>query len=190
MRIISGSARGRQIEAPKGRDTRPTLDRVKEALFGMIQFDLPGARVLDLFSGSGNLGLEALSMGAAFAVFNDAAAESNRVIRANVERLGFEGQALVLMRDYAACLDMLAGRGERFDFVFLDPPYDTGLDGAAVQGILDRGLLSGDGRIIVEHSAARPLDFPGKIGNSRKYGQTRITFLTRPDEESVEEPQI
>lgn len=88
----------------------------------MIQFDLPGARVLDLFSGSGNLGLEALSRGAAFAVFNDAAAESNRVIRANVERLGFEGQALVLMRDYAACLDMLAGRGERFDFVFLDRP--------------------------------------------------------------------
>lgn len=91
MRIIAGTKRGQPIAAPKGRDTRPTLDRVKESLFGIIQFEIAGKTVLDLFAGSGNLGLEALSRGAEHAVFNDAARESAAVVRTNVERLGFCG---------------------------------------------------------------------------------------------------
>ena len=95
MRIIAGSARGRALLAPKGRNTRPTLDRVKESLFGILQFSIPGSRVLDLFAGSGNLGLEALSRGADFALFNDHDAKCCTIIRQNLEACGFPNKAMV-----------------------------------------------------------------------------------------------
>ena len=125
MRIIAGSCKGRPILAPKGMDTRPTLDRVKESLFGIIQFQLYGKTVLDLFAGSGNLGLEALSRGASFAAFNDMSRDAVKVIRANIEKLGFEQKSVVMNVDFAQAIRSLSAR--RFDIVFLDPPYRAGL---------------------------------------------------------------
>ena len=122
MRIIAGTKRGQAITAPKGRKTRPTLDRVRESLFGIIQFEVAGKTVLDLFAGSGSLGLEALSRGAEYAVFNDAARESVAIVRANVEKLGFTRQAAVYSLDYRAAIQAAARAGFRFGLVFLDPP--------------------------------------------------------------------
>lgn len=120
MRIIAGSARGRRFDAPEGRNTRPTLDRVKEAMFGMIQFDIENTQVLDLFSGSGSLGLEALSRGGAHCVFCDSDKKSIQVIKHNVEALGFGGRSEVLFGDAFALLPLLSAEKRRFSLVLLD----------------------------------------------------------------------
>jgi len=183
MRIISGTARGRLIEAPQGRNTRPTLDKVKEALFGSIQFDIPDSRVLDLFAGSGNLGLEALSRGARQAVFNDCSAECVRIIKNNAEKLGFLDRAVVMQRDYAACLAFFAGK-EPFDFIFIDPPYHSDLARPAVEQIFAQGLLAKGGRIVIERQARDGSEYPGRLLSVRKYGDTELVFLTNPESES------
>ena len=121
MRIISGSARGRTIVAPQGMDTRPTQDYVRESLFNILRADVPGARVLDLFAGSGALGLEALSRGAEHAVFVDSARAAVACVRRNVETLRMDGRCQVLACDWRAAAQRLAGGG--FDLVFIDPPY-------------------------------------------------------------------
>ena len=118
MRVIAGKAKGIQLKTPDGMLTRPTTDRVKEALFSILQFDLPGTRVLDLFGGTGQLGIEALSRGAKEAVFVDAREEACRLIRENLKRAGFTGQ--VVRGDYLTYLDQCR---EKFDIIFLDPPY-------------------------------------------------------------------
>ena len=177
MRIIAGSARGRTIEAPKGLSTRPTLDRVKESLFGIIQFELYGSRVLDLFSGSGNLGLEAVSRGAVWAVLNDSDAGCVGVIRKNVEKLGFGDRVSVTNRDYAAQLAALKG-GEPFDIVFLDPPYQAGLAEKAVELVFQYGLLAQGGKIVVEHDIRDAAAYQGKVLSVRKYHETALTFIT------------
>ena len=123
MRIIAGEARSRTILAPEGRDTRPTLDRVRENLFNILQWQCPGARVLDLFAGSGALALEALSRGAAEAVLADCDARAVRVERQNVEALGFSQRARVLQADWRETVRKLSAEGRSFQLVFLDPPY-------------------------------------------------------------------
>lgn len=183
MRIISGTARGRIIEAPEGRNTRPTLDKVREALFGSIQFDIPDSRVLDLFAGSGSLGLEALSRGARQAVFNDSSAECVRIIKNNAEKLGFLDRSVIMQRDYAACLAFFAGR-EPFDFIFIDPPYQRGLAQPAVEQIFALNLLAKGGRIIIERDAKDDSTYCGKILSIKKYGATELVFLTNPESES------
>lgn len=183
MRIISGSARGRSIYAPKGLSTRPTTDRVKESLFGILQFRIAGAAVLDLFSGSGGLGLESLSRGAKSAVFNDADRESVRVIKSNLQMLGFEDRATVFNLNADACLKLLAQKEQKFDLIFLDPPYDKGLEIEAVERIDTLGLLSPGGRIVIEHAAKTRVELPSAVGkllfvaDTRKYGDTSISFL-------------
>ncbi len=124
MRVITGSARGRKLKTLSGEDVRPTTDRVKEALFSIIQFELEGRRVLDLFAGSGQLGIEALSRGAASAVFVDAARASVQVVRENLEAVKLAQSAQVFQMDSLA---FLAGSCGPFDLVFLDPPYGAGL---------------------------------------------------------------
>ena len=124
MRVITGSARGRKLKTLSGEDVRPTTDRVKEALFSIIQFEIEGRRVLDLFAGSGQLGIEALSRGAAGAVFVDAARACVQVVRENLEAAGLARSAQVFQMDSLA---FLAGGCGPFDLVFLDPPYGTGL---------------------------------------------------------------
>ena len=123
MRIIAGTARGTALFAPKGLDTRPTRDQVKESLFNMLQGYLPEATVLDLFAGSGALGLESLSRGAAYAVLVDRDREAAACIQRNVEKLRFEGRARLLRCEWTQALPRLRAEGDRFDLVFLDPPY-------------------------------------------------------------------
>ena len=134
MRVITGSARGKRLAVLEGEAVRPTTDRVKEALFNIIQFQIEGRRVLDLFAGSGQLGIEALSRGASEAVFVDCAKESIAVITKNVENCGLAGQARIVQTDYAS---YLARRDGTFDLVFLDPPYRTAGKGSAARGRQD-----------------------------------------------------
>lgn len=176
MRIIAGNCKGRNIAAPKGLDTRPTLDRVKESLFGIIQFQLYGKAVLDLFAGSGNLGLEALSRGASFAAFNDSSREAVKIIRANVEKLGFNDKALILNADYLQAISSLSAR--RFDIVFLDPPYRAGLCEKALCTLAASGILNADAMIIAESDAhiLPQQSGPLELYDRRIYRDTALSF--------------
>lgn len=136
MRIITGAARGRRLIAPEGTDVRPTTEKVKESLFSILQFELEGRRVLDLFAGSGQLGLEALSRGAAEAVFVDRDKRSLEIVKKNIERTGLSANARAVLRDAIAFLET---EPAPFDIVFMDPPYGQGLiDQAAA--VLPRAL--------------------------------------------------
>lgn len=178
MRIIAGSARGRQIIAPKGQATRPTLDRVKESLFGILQFSLPGSRVLDLYAGSGNLGLEALSRGASYAVFNDHSRECCEIIRKNIDGLGFSAQAFVMQSEALSALERLNGI-EPFDVVFLDPPYRAGAQ-QALTALFMKGLIANGGQVVVEHAWEEPpaaIEALFSCVDTRKYGDTGLSFF-------------
>lgn len=177
MRVIAGIAKGREIQSPKGMNTRPTLAKVKEAMFGMIQFDIEGAFVLDLFSGSGGLGIEALSRGADRCVFCDADRHAYSIVKANVERLGFSDSASVFYGDSIALLDRLAADGARFDIVLLDPPYESGLESRAIARLLELELLNTGAILLCEHSKDAPPAFPAgfSVGKARKYGDSYVT---------------
>ena len=182
MRIIAGTARGRRFDAPKGMDTRPTLDRVKESLFGMLQFDLPGSRVLDLFSGSGNLGLESASRGAARVVCNDRSRECADQIRTNAKLLGLDGIVEVLCLDYTACLERLSRENAQFDLSFLDAPYADGTAARAAEQLFQANLVAEQGRVIIEHATNLPPDVNPQIARlleSRRYGNCAISIYMR-----------
>ena len=123
MRIIAGEARGRQIIAPEGRNTRPTLDRVRENIFNMLQADVPGSRVLDLFAGSGALSLEAISRGAESAILVDSDRKAHMVQKRNIETLRYTERTRVLLCDWKKAVRILQEEGQKFDLIFLDPPY-------------------------------------------------------------------
>ncbi len=181
MRIIAGSARGRSFDAPQGRDTRPTLDRVKEAIFGSVQFQVPGATVLDLFSGSGNMGLEALSRGASEAICVDASPVCAALIRKNGEKLGLSEGLRVQNAEYGAALSALAAQGKQVDIVFLDPPYASGFAADAVGRIFREGILRRGGVVIVEHAWDQPPalgEGPWEVTRVKKYGACGVTTLT------------
>jgi 16S rRNA (guanine(966)-N(2))-methyltransferase RsmD len=146
MRIISGSARGTKLLTLEGENTRPTSERAKEAVFSILQFELRERRVLDLFAGSGQLALEALSRGASSAVLCDASSAAARVIAANVEKTHCKDRCRLLCADYLDCIRTL--RGEQFDLVFLDPPYAQGLLVPALRALCEADLLA-DGAIVV-----------------------------------------
>jgi len=152
MRIIGGSARGRRLKAPKGRALRPTAARVKEALFNILPHDLSGAKVLDLFAGTGNLTVEALSRGAAEAILIDASAESAKTIRENLRRLDLTDRAKVWVAPVNRAVRLLGGRRETFDIIFLDPPYDQRLVERTLRTVAEGGLLRQTGTLIAEHS--------------------------------------
>jgi len=184
LRIISGSARGRSIEAPLGADTRPTLDKVREAIFGAIQFDVPASSVLDLFAGSGAMGLEALSRQASFVTFNDALRKSCTVIERNIKALGFQDSCELLTLDYLGALDTLSLKGRKYDIIFLDPPYGPELADKAVQRILELNLLNDNGRIIIEHEIKMPPSTPVGYGaKAKRYGKTGVTTIKKGDHE-------
>ena len=179
MRIIAGTARGRTIEAPKGRDTRPTLDRVRENLFNILQRKTWDARVLDLFSGSGALSLEALSRGAEMAVMVDHDRAAHACEKQNAEKLGFAGKTRILLTDWQQAVRQLQAAGERFDLVFLDPPYamrDLTDVMAALIPLLDEEAV-----VIVEHEAqVMPSTADGyEMYDSRKYGYAGVSFFRR-----------
>lgn len=179
MRIIAGSKRGCAIAAPKGLDTRPTLDRVKESLFGILQFEIRSKRVLDLFAGSGNLGLEALSRGASFAFFCDASRAAVRVVEANIQKLGFENRSKVLNCSFEAAIAALARSGERVDIVFLDPPYASGLHEKALLALRNSAILAPGAILIAEHDPARPPALPEGLAayDQRRYGEVALSLI-------------
>ena len=151
MRIIAGTARGRKIEAPEGKNTRPTLDRVRENLFNILQMKIRGSRVLDLFAGSGALSIEALSRGAESATLVDSDRNANRIQKKNLESLGFAGQAEVMLRDWKQAAAELIRDGRQYDLVFLDPPYRmTDLRDVFAE---ITGIIAADALVVLEHEA-------------------------------------
>ena len=146
MRVITGIARGMRLETLEGMDVRPTSEKVKEAIFSVINFDIEGRRILDLFAGSGQLGIEALSRGAEKCIFTDASQNSIEVVKRNVKKTGFEKQSVICRTDYAS---FLRGTKETFDIAFIDPPYADGMTVNALE--LTAKLMSDYGIIVVEH---------------------------------------
>ena len=179
MRVITGKARGVQLKTPEGMDTRPTTDRVKEALFSIINFDIPGARVLDLFGGTGQLGIEALSRGAKSAVFVDAREESCRLIRENLKRTKLEQDAKVVRSDY---LDYLRRCREQFDIILLDPPYAEVFLENALKTIPEIDILNSGGIIVAERPLGKelPWEFDGfRRSRDYKYGKILLTIYRK-----------
>lgn len=182
MRVISGTARGTNLNTLEGDNTRPTLDRVKESLFSIIQTLIPKSRILDLFAGSGALGIESLSRGAEYAVFCDKSYKASEILKKNIEKTHFEEKSTIITKDYLKALEEL--KNEKFDIIFLDPPYKLNLVGKAVEKILELDILNEDGVIIVEtDEEKRDLDNLNKIKiniyDLRIYGRVRLIFLNR-----------
>jgi len=179
MRVITGTARGVQLKTPEGMVTRPTADRVKEAMFSIIHFDLPGAQVLDLFGGTGQLGIEALSRGAKSAVFVDAGEPACRLIRENLKRCRMEGQGRVVRSDY---LDYLSRSAETFDIILLDPPYAEVFLENALKRITEIDILRSGGIIVAERPLGKelPWEFSGYTrSKDYKYGKTLLTIYRK-----------
>ena len=149
MKIITGTAKGKRLKTLEGEATRPTSERIKEAIFSSIQFDVEGRRVLDLFAGSGQMGLEALSRGAQSAMFVDSAKEAVDVVKANAEATGFFGVCRYLVSDYRNFLRKYAGR-ERYDLIFIDPPYAMECAKDAVERLLRADLVAKGALVVLE----------------------------------------
>lgn len=178
MRVISGSARGRKLLAPSGLDTRPTTDRVKESIFNIISPYLPCDKVLDLFAGSGALGIEALSRGSKHGVFVETDKNAFTVIRQNLDLARVSDKSELVTLD---AFLYLSRTREQFDIIFLDPPYNTGLLTKAIDEIYQKGLLSPNGIIVAEseHMGEEPDDEYFDIIKRAKYGKTTV-FVLRP----------
>ncbi len=179
MRVITGKARGVVLKTPDGMQTRPTADRVKEALFSIIQFDIPTARVLDLFGGTGQLGIEALSRGAASAVFVDAGEDACKLIRENLRRTRLESSAKVIRSDY---LQFLKTTKESFNIIFLDPPYAEVFLENALKMITEIDILQSGGIIVTERPLGKelPFEFPGYTrSKDYKYSKTILTIYRK-----------
>ena len=187
MRVITGKARGVVLKTPEGMQTRPTTDRVKEALFSIIQFDLPGAKVLDLFGGTGQLGIEALSRGAAEAVFVDAREDACRLIRENLRRTKLEQGTKVVRSDY---MDYLKRCREKFGIILLDPPYAEIFLENSLKMITEIDILQSGGIIVAERPVGKdlPWDFPGYTrSRDYKYGSTLLTLYRKNEPEEGNE---
>jgi 16S rRNA (guanine966-N2)-methyltransferase len=175
MRVIAGTARGRKLMQPEGLDIRPTLDRVRAALFNMLMPEIEGARFLDLFSGTGANGIEALSRGAAHAVFVDNDATAQKIIRENLFHTGLARQARCLALTVP---QDLARINERFDLIFADPPYNATDYSALLAGVMQAGLLQEEGAVIIEHArrAALPENIAGLERTREKhYGDVALS---------------
>ena len=179
MRVITGKARGVVLKTPEGMQTRPTADRVKEALFSIIQFDIPGCKVLDLFGGTGQLGIEALSRGASSAVFVDASDAACKLIRENLRRTKLEAEGKVVRSDY---MDFLKNCREKFDIILLDPPYAEVFLENSLNFITEIDILQTNGIIVTERALDKELPFaPDGFSRSKdyKYGNTLITLYRK-----------
>lgn len=181
MRIISGKARGTKLFTLEGENTRPTLDRVKEPLFSILMNEISEAKVLDLFAGSGALGLEALSRGAESVVLCDNSREAIKVINNNLAKTKLSTYAEIINDDYKKCLKKLQGR--KFDLIFLDPPYETDCIEISIKHILELDLLAKDGVIVAETDREEIIEKIKNIDISikdiRHYGRVILIFLKR-----------
>lgn len=177
MRVITGTLKGKRLNTLDGRDVRPTPDRVKEGLFSALHFDIEGRRILDLFAGSGQLGIEALSRGAESCVFVDSSKDSVKIIKSNIEACDLEDKTKVYNSDYASYCAMSR---ETFDYAFLDPPYSAGLLTPAIKAVLP--LMSDYGAIICEHPPEVKLE--SAIGGfyihkNYRYGKVLVTVYRK-----------
>lgn len=186
MRVITGSARGMKLLSVEGMDTRPTSDWTKESMFNIIQFDIEGRRVLDLFSGIGQLGIEALSRGAKSCVFIDNRRDCVQVTQKNVDKTGFHDVSSVEQSDYRAYLKR-TGK-EAFGLIFLDPPYGNGMLQRAISTIYERDILSPGGLIVCEGEREDKLPLPPEKYEQQEkeyfYGKTKITIIRKKDTEA------
>ncbi len=186
MRVITGSLKGRKLKALEGDETRPTTDRIKESIFSIIQFDIPYTRVLDLYAGSGQLGIEALSRGANSAVFVERARDAVGIIRENVNACNLGDKAKIITTDAINYLKMAASGHERFDIILMDPPYEEGLTEKSLE--LCDAVLSDDGIVVCEHEAR--LMLPERVAGlklRKRYGcgrKTALSVFIKDDEET------
>ena len=186
MRVISGTARGRRLGELEGMETRPTTDRVKEALFNIVQFEVPGRKILDLFGGTGQLGIEALSRGAEHCTFVDQRSDAVALIKNNLKVTDLAGKGRVIQGD---SLGFLKTCGEKFDVIFLDPPYGTALLEQSLEAIVRFDILSEHGIIICESAADRllpTLSSPYEMGREYRYGKIKLTVFHRTGSEQRE----
>ncbi|MGL5715235.1 MAG: 16S rRNA (guanine(966)-N(2))-methyltransferase RsmD [Paraclostridium sp.] len=179
MRIISGKVRGLKLNTPKNDDVRPTTDRVKESLFNIINGYMIDSNVLDLFAGTGSLGIECLSRGANKCVFVDVNKSSIDLVRSNIKKARMESESDVINLDCKSAIDRLKTRNEKFDLIFMDPPYYENLFVNTLEKISDSNILDTDGLIVVEHDTVQ--DIPDSVGilvkqKSKKYGNTTLSF--------------
>jgi len=178
MRVISGSAKGIRLNTIEGLNTRPTTDRVKESLFNLIQFYVRDSKVLDLFAGSGGLGLECASRGAEHITAVDNNPKCIKVIKENYDKTKLNDKVTVIQGDMIKALSQLSG--QQFDLVILDPPYKKGFEERAVRWLLENGMLSERGVIIIEHALETKIEdgYEGlKLMKQKKYGSTMVSVL-------------
>ena len=187
MRVITGTARGRRLKELEGMETRPTTDRVKEGLFSVIQFDIEGRRVLDLFAGTGQLGIECLSRGAESAVFVDRRPDAVKPIRENLKVTDLTDRARVVSGD---SMEFLKSLREPFDIILLDPPYAAGLLEPAIAHIARFDILRPHGIMVAEHPADHTLPAltpPYRLRKTYRYGKIGLTVYRRDGTEENEE---
>jgi 16S rRNA (guanine(966)-N(2))-methyltransferase RsmD len=180
MRIVGGEARGRHLRAVAGNGTRPTADRVRQSLFDWLGQRCDGLAVLDLYSGTGALALEAISRGAARAVLVERDRKACEAIQSNIDALGYDQRCTVAREDVVRALPRLAGAGERFDLIFSDPPYALTAAQMTLESVLLHRLLSPEGRVVLERGRREPLAAPAGFSvEDRRYGDTVVAVVRR-----------
>jgi 16S rRNA (guanine966-N2)-methyltransferase len=181
MRIISGEFKGRKLVSLRGIATRPTSDRVRESIFNILAHHIFNASVLDLFAGTGALGLEALSRGAANAVFIDSSASAVKTIQKNITACRATNRSREIQWDIAKNLNCLQSKAPAYDLVFMDPPYNKNYIAPTLKNLMGKNILKDGAKIIIEHSAAEtvPEDIMGlNLTDQRIYGKTLVSFLS------------
>ena len=190
MRVISGKARGLKLDTPKNLDVRPTTDRVKESLFNIINPYIRESNILDLFAGTGSLGIECLSRGAKNCVFVDKSKDSIGIVKSNVKKARVDNESTILNIDLKDAVKRLSVQNQKFDVIFMDPPYYENMFIDCLKSIDELNLLKEDGLIVVEHDTKDLFDDSiGRLYKSRekKYGNTTITFYKLEDIDGEQE---
>jgi len=181
LRVISGKLKGKKLFSIKGLSLRPTSDRVREAIFDILQGSIDGSKVLDLFAGTGAMGIEALSRGAVFAVFVESSHDSLRALQRNLAESHLQGVAEVLSREVQSGIRFLARRGEKFDLIFLDPPYGKGLTRMTIEALAESPIAGPETLIVAEHAPEEGVEeiLDLERVDLRKYGGTRVSFFRK-----------
>jgi len=181
MRIISGTSKGRKLITPKRYSLRPTCDRVKESLFNILGSEVEGKVVLDLFAGTGNLGIEALSRGAERVIFVEKGRQALQIIQTNLNQFGLADRSEILPKDVNRAIGILKQRGECFDLILMDPPYEKGLIQRTLMKLNTHPIYHGDSILVIEHNRREPLPHildEWNLIRQQKIGDTLLSFLT------------
>lgn len=193
MRIISGTSKGRKLVTPKRYSVRPTSDRVKESLFNILGSEVEGKVVLDLFAGTGNLGIEALSRGAKRVIFVEKGRQALRLIQTNLNQFGLADRSEILPKDVNRAIGILKQRGECFDLILMDPPYEKGLIQRTLMKLNTHPIYHGDSILVIEHNRREPLPHILEGWNlirQQKIGDTLLSFLTLQVRDQTPEVEI